>query len=55
MSMTPISIYILMAILILLILLSIFNKKLDPKTVIIDEYTLLIISIIGIVFMFFEP
>jgi|GEM_PF-1884587 len=51
----PIAIYILIIALIGLILLSIFHKKLNIKTVTIMEYVIGITSIIGIGTLFFLP
>jgi len=50
----PISIYILIISLMGLILLLIFNKKLNLSTVTISEYIIGITSIIGIVVLFIE-
>jgi len=54
MTSIPISVYVFIISLIGLILLSIFNKKLEPKTVTMIEYTLWITSIIGIALMLIE-
>jgi len=50
----PISIYILIISLMGLILLSIFNKKLNLSTVTISEYIIGITSIMGIFMLFIE-